>query len=232
MRLIRNALSALAALCLLAGPALAADNVAVTPGTGKTMACKDVAGVCFPQHVIVNSSGVAINWSDPVPTIGKDGITISSAANPNAVEIENVVTLGAGSVLVGKVGLDQTTPGTTNNTTRAPVVDAAVGIAPAASSSAEACHVFKASGGNLYSASGYVGAAPAWIMVFNATSAPADGAVTPVTWAYAPVIGSWFINYGDNPAVMTTGITICASSTGPLSKTAVSTNTVFAGRVK
>jgi hypothetical protein len=112
-----------------------------------------------------------------------------------------------------------------------PTADTTLGVAPAASTSAEACHVFKASAGNVYSLSGYVDGA-AFIMVFNATSAPADGAVTPVVWAYAAVAGTWSLDYGAIPAAFSTGVTVCRSSTGPLTKTAVSTNTVFAGRVK
>ena len=106
-----------------------------------------------------------------------------------------------------------------------------VGITPVVSASAESCHVLKASAGNLYSVSGYVGAA-AWLMVFNTMTAPGDGAVTPTVWAYAPGAGSWAISYGSIPAVFSTGITVCASSTGPLTKTAYSTNTVFSGNVQ
>ena len=113
----------------------------------------------------------------------------------------------------------------------APSSSSTYGVAPASSTTAEACRVLKASAGNLYSVSGYTGAA-AWIMGFNATSAPADGAVTPVVWAYAPAAGSFSIDYGAIPAAFSTGITFCISSTGPLSKTAVSTNNVFSGRVQ
>lgn len=104
-------------------------------------------------------------------------------------------------------------------------------VAPAASTAAESCKVLKASAGSLFDASGYVGGA-AWIMLFNSVSAPGDGAVTPVTWAYVPVAGSWSISYGSVPASLSTGITVCASSTGPLTKTAYSTNTVFTGRIQ
>jgi hypothetical protein len=106
------------------------------------------------------------------------------------------------------------------------------GITPVASTSAESCHVFKNSAGNLYGASGYIGAA-GYIMLFNATAAPSDGAVTPVAWAYAPAAGSWSMSWEQTaPAYMSTGIVYCASSTGPLTKTAYSTNTVFSAQVK
>jgi hypothetical protein len=112
-----------------------------------------------------------------------------------------------------------------------PTADTTLGVAPAASSSAEACHVFKASAGTAYSLSGYIGAA-GFIMVFDAASAPSDGAVTPKVWAYAAAAGTWSMDFGVMPAAFSTGIVVCASSTGPLSKTAYSTNTVFSGRVK
>lgn len=99
------------------------------------------------------------------------------------------------------------------------------------SSSAESCHVLKASAGLLWGVSGYMGAA-GWIMVFDAASAPSDGAVTPVVWDYVSAAGAWYISYGTSPASFTTGITVCASSTGPLSKTGVATNNVFSGLVQ
>lgn len=98
-----------------------------------------------------------------------------------------------------------------------------------ASTTAEACHVYKASAANVYTLSGYIGAA-GWIMVFNATSAPADGAVAPVAWRNLSSAGDWSMAYGGAP--FSAGVVVCASSTGPLSKTAYSTNTVFAGQVQ
>jgi hypothetical protein len=68
-------------------------------------------------------------------------------------------------------------------------------------------------------------------MLFNSTTVPGDGAVTPVAWAYVPAAGSWSMDWGNTPQYFSTGISVCASSTGPLSKTAYSTNTVFSGLV-
>lgn len=152
---------------------------------------------------------------------------------PGAGTISGTVTANQGTAgaAAWPVKVDQTTPGSTNGVNVAPSSVSTVGIAPVASTSAEACHVFKASPGNLYGVSGYIGAG-GFIMVFDATSAPGDGAVTPKVWVYVPVAGSWSLDYGDIPAVMATGITVCASSTGPLTKTAYSTNTVFSGRTQ
>lgn len=105
------------------------------------------------------------------------------------------------------------------------------GITVVASAAAEACHVLKAGPGELYGVSGYAGAA-SFIMVFDATSAPGDGAVTPKVWQYVGAAGPWSIYYGNNPGDFATGITVCASSTGPLTKTAISTNNVFSGVIQ
>lgn len=105
------------------------------------------------------------------------------------------------------------------------------GPKPTASTAAESCHVFKASPGLVYSLGGYVGQA-GYIMVFDAAAAPADGAVTPKAWGYAGAAGNWSASYGAAGAWFAAGVTVCDSSTGPLSKTAVSTNNVFSGVVQ
>lgn len=57
-------------------------------------------------------------------------------------------------------------------------------------------------------------------MIFNATSLPADGAVTPAK-CYAEPAGAISASYGFNvPVQFSTGIVIGVSSTGFLTKTA------------
>jgi hypothetical protein len=100
---------------LLSGPAFAADNVAVTPGSGKTMACKDVATVCFPQQVPVDSTGTEKFTAGNPGSVGIVGAVPAGANTIGNVGIVGTLpALAAGSALVGKVGIDQTTPGTTN----------------------------------------------------------------------------------------------------------------------
>jgi len=200
----------------------AADgSIAVTGGgggggaaaTASAAALPVVAGTDKPQNIdlfsqtrvlVGDTSGNPIDWTAAVPITGVNGTSVATAANPFPI---------SGPVVVTADGTSTT------------------GIAPASSTAAESCRVLKASPGNVYSVSGYIGAA-GFLMLFDATSAPADGAVTPKAWAYASAAGSWSMSYGSVPAVMATGITICASSTGPLTKTAYSTNTVFSGNVK
>jgi hypothetical protein len=117
------------------------------------------------------------------------------------------------------------------NLTLAPSASATYGIAPSATATAAACKVLKASAGNLYTTSGYISAA-GYIMVFNSATAPADGTVTPANLAYAPSAGSWSITFSNAPQYMSAGITVCASSTGPFTKTAFATNNFITGQVQ
>lgn len=88
-----------------------------------------------------------------------------------------------------------------------------------ASTALETNHVLKASAGTLYSLAVATPAAAGYLMVFNATSAPSDGAVTPVFCqqiaASTGLTLAWV-----TPASYSTGITVVYSSTGCLTKTA------------
>src|SRR5581483_2691357 len=69
------------------------------------------------------------------------------------------------------------------STIEVPSAASSNGLLPATSSSLSANQVVKSSAGNLYSfevsADSTLSAAAWWIMIYNATSAPADGSVTP-----------------------------------------------------
>lgn len=99
-------------------------------------------------------------------------------------------------------------------------------LVPVVSTTLESCHVLKASAGNLYSLAVTIQATTVIVQVFNATSAPGDGAVTPI-WSM-PVISNGTL--GGNswnfaiPVRGSTGLTVCASSaTTPFTKTASAT---------
>lgn len=87
-------------------------------------------------------------------------------------------------------------------------------ITPVVSASAEATHVLKASPGSLYSVTATNQTATAgFLMVLNATSAPADGAVTPLACVQLPASGTATIGYGIGPAeAYSTGIVAVVSS--------------------
>lgn len=120
--------------------------------------------------------------------------------------------------------IDQTTPGTTNGVNIAPSTASGVAITPGSSSSAEASHVLKSSAGNLYSLYVVTGGTAGYLMTFNATSAPADGAVTPVECLPVAANAYTSIDYGAAPPDRySTGIVVVFSSTGPFTKTASAT---------
>ena len=99
------------------------------------------------------------------------------------------------------------------------------------SGAAESSHVFKAAAGVLYGFQVNTGASAVWVMVFNATSAPADGAVTPIKWYQVAANSTLTVTYIPVAIQLSTGITIVCSTTGPFTKTASST-CVFSGEAQ
>lgn len=94
---------------------------------------------------------------------------------------------------------------------------------PVNSASGEGSHVFKNVPGVLYGFSVTSGASAGYVLVYNATSAPADGAVTPVA-CYALAANSTIgVAYTPLPLNMTTGITAVFSTTGCFTQTTSAT---------
>lgn len=87
-------------------------------------------------------------------------------------------------------------------------------ITPVVSASAEASHVLKASSGNLYNVyATNLTSTVGFLVIINATSAPADGAITPLDCVTLPASGVASISYGSGPAeVFSTGITAVVTS--------------------
>lgn len=124
-----------------------------------------------------------------------------------------------GTVDVWKV--DTAGIGYVNN---APSAAAAAGLTPTTTAAIASNSVTKASAGNLYSfevaADSTLSGAAWWVMIFDATSLPANGAVTPRK-CYAYPSGTTSASYGWNtPIAFTTGITIGVSTTGCFTLTA------------
>lgn len=96
----------------------------------------------------------------------------------------------------------------------APTSSSSGGITPVVSGSAEATHVLKASAGNLYSVyATNLTATAGFLTVINATSAPGDGAQTPLECVPLPANGNASINYSAGPpSVFSTGITAIVTS--------------------
>jgi hypothetical protein len=115
-------------------------------------------------------------------------------------------------------------------TTQTPSSATSAGITPVVSAAAEASKVFKASAGNLYAYQVTTGAAAGFVMIFDATSAPADGAVTPVKCVAVAANSTVGVSM-EPPEAFSTGITAVFSTTGCFTKTASAT-AMFSGDVK
>lgn len=138
----------------------------------------------------------------------------------------------AGTAILGKVGIDQTTDITTNGVEIAPTAGATAGITPVVSGAAEGTHVLKGGAGNLYSVYATAGATAGFLMVFNATAAPGDGAVTPIQCIQVPANTTQGVSFNPGPPeVYATGISVAFSTTGCFTKT-VSATAFFHGSVK
>lgn len=97
----------------------------------------------------------------------------------------------------------------------------AIGIIPVVTSTLTPGLIIKAAPGNLYSVV-VTGQTAGFLMTFNATTVPADGAVTPLDCVVVPANSTVSVNYGPSPPeVFTTGIVAVLSSTGCLVKTAI-----------
>lgn len=134
------------------------DNIAITPGTGATVATDDVSGVQYQRVKLdIGGDGVSTPVTDLATSAKQDtgntslgsldtktpalGQALAAASRPVVLtasqlstltppsntgyaldaslttidtDIKSNITLHAGTNLIGKVGIDQTTPGTTN----------------------------------------------------------------------------------------------------------------------
>lgn len=100
-----------------------------------------------------------------------------------------------------------------------------------ASTAVESNHVLKGSAGTFYGVQVNTTSAAEWVMLFNATTLPANGAVTPVAVWQVPA--NTTLSISENPAfTMSTGIVIGCSTTGPFTLTASALCTFAGGSVQ
>lgn len=151
----------------------------------------------------------------------------------------------AGTNIIGKVTIDQSTPGTTNLVQLAagsavigqvllPAIPAGTNtigsIAPTpatlvSSSAYESGRVIKASPGTLISISGFNNGPSQFIQLHNSATNPANGAV-PVKIVAVPAQSNFSIDVPLTGIPFSTGVAVCNSSTGP-TKTLASADCFF-----
>jgi hypothetical protein len=146
-----------------------------------------------------------------VSSTGTGTITISSSAS-SANDLVGISSpLPTGSNTIGAV-------------TPAPSSSSSIAVTPGASSALEASHVLKSSAGNLYSLYVLTTSASGYLMTFNATSAPSNGAVTPVECIPVNAASYAEIDFsGAPPDRYSTGIVAVFSTTGPFTLTTSAT---------
>lgn len=145
-----------------------------------------------------------------------------------ALLLSTALAFGQSSVVIKSNGL---TVGPSNPLPVTTSTDAAgAAITPVVSSAAESGHVLKASAGSLYGLNVTTGASAGYVLIFDATSAPSNGAVTPKKCYYVPSVSTLGASW-DVPAAFATGITVVFSTTGCFTKTASAT-AFFSGEVK
>lgn len=113
-----------------------------------------------------------------------------------------------------------------------PSSDAMDGLVLVSSAALEASHILKPTTGNLYLLTALIGATGGFLMLFDATTVPADGAVTPAYTVPIPSAGGTgfvAIDWANAPAHFVNGIVAVFSTTGPFTKTASATAAFFAG---
>ena len=177
-----------------------------------------------------SSTLAAVTASSTTTLLVSKGVGASAIAFlPAAVTI-------AGTVAVTQSGTWTVQPGNTANTTPwlvTPTPDAAAGTATTRASSTAAASnlVLKASAGNLYDLTVTIGATAGYLMLFDATSLPSNGAVTPILCAPVSSNGTNGFWSGAWPTPMRfgTGITAGFSTTGCFSLTASATGNFFGG---
>lgn len=150
-------------------------------------------------------NGVAPLMGNGTSGTGAQRVTIASDSTGQ-------IALAAGSALVGKVGIDQTTPGTTNAVVDTPVTSGGLSI-KSASTGGTATSI-KASAGQLY---GYhlfnTTAAVAYVQIFNVASGSVTlGTTTPDISIGIPASGGVTVNF-DKGIAFGTAISYACTTT-------------------
>jgi len=182
---------------------------------------------------------LGLNWWFVVPFALVMALTVTKCHAQSSASV--VASCGSVTYVAGRAyPLTQDTTGkacSASTGTVSGTVTANLGAATKVSSSALAANLVVNSGAaSLYSfevsADSTLSGAAWWVMVYDATSAPADGAVTPAK-CYAMPSGATLLSasFGPGPITFSTGIVIGVSTTGCFTKTA-STHAFISGDYK
>lgn len=194
----------------------------------------------------VGTMTVATTWSDTIVTypamasttafvhnIGTSRVVVFFTASGSAPAAGGIV-LKPGDTLTGSAAhvwvrsIDATgfvTLGKAADASlgRVPSSDASTGTAINATSVASSGVVFKVTPGTLFGVNVTAAATAGYVMIFNSTTIPADGTVTPSRCIPLAANTGLELNYRPIPIYFGTGIAVAFSSTGCFTKTASAT---------
>lgn len=165
----------------------------------------------------VTADTVAISQTTPGTT---NGVVVNSGTLTAVTAITNA--LPAGANVIGKVSIDQATPGTTNLVQAKIMPDATSTFCPTGdvSGALEASSVTKASPGVIYGGSGYNSGPAQFILFYNTTAVPANGAVTPLLVIKVPATSNFSFDTGRFGVFFSAGISWSNSTdASPFTKT-------------
>lgn len=194
-------------------------------------------GATFPVSgtVTANQGTAGSAWPVTLTSTTITGtVAVTQSTSPWVVSNSGTFAVQAASTQSGTWTVQ---PGNTPNTTpwlvtSTPSAASGAGLTPITTAALAANQIVKASAGNLYSfevsVDSTLSAAAWWIMLYNATSAPGDGAVTPLKCYALPSGATSYAAAFPTPVAFSTGITIGVSTTGCFTKTA-STHAFISG---
>lgn len=170
---------------------------------------------CVPAYAQSNVRPIYDNGTNdksrPVDLTHGLPVQVITAPAPSGTQNTNTQQVGGNSTAVGGGAISTGTQRVVQGS-----------VAPVVSTAVESNHVICAGACNLYSGHVTSGATAGFLMVFNATSAPGDGAVTPAMCVVVPASTTVGIS-APAPISFSTGLTVVYSTTGCFTKTASAT---------
>jgi hypothetical protein len=168
-------------------------------------------------------NGVAVTMGNGASGTGVQRVTIASDST-------GVVGLAAGSNVVGKVGIDQTTPGTTNAVQAVPGTSGGLSISRVISAASNNAASVKASAGQVYAIYAHnTNTAVRYLKLYNKASSPTVGTDTPVMTLPIPgnTAGAGFVLEAAAGIAFATGIALAiVTGVADSDNTAVAANEV------
>lgn len=186
-----------------------AGNLGTTTAAGgQIVTLASAAGT--NSTITANSDGLS---TQNALIVANQGSVYNGTTYDRARSVQGSASTGLGVTAVGTI----------------PTANINSGVPSTATTVAAGSLVLKAAAGNVYSVNCTSGGSAGYLMLFNATSAPADGAVTPAFVAVVAANSTYSTDF-EYPIYCGTGATLVFSTTGPFTKT-ISATAFLAGQV-